>query len=244
MARSYDPHHPPIEGRTPLAPPWQQQVAREKANHEQQVDSCEVLYSMGYSQASIAKALGVSRKTVQRLLDEGRKRRVLEHVSTLTDRIDRELLIREQLFSRAQEIVNDKKALNKDKIAANEQALALRESIAELEGTKAPDKVTIAVLAEVSDAFVQVVAQALPGQQNLIMQLLLQRLHGTQQGALLMGALAAHAQLYIEAEGNETDPGADPEADDSEPDTLDEPAASNSDRENAEGVTDASSHDA
>ena len=98
----------------------------------------------------------------------------------------------------------------------NEQAydshLTLYFSIAELEGTKAPDKVTLATLAEISDAFMQIVAQALPDQQNLSMQVMLQKLRGTQQGALLTGTLAANARFYIDAEDNE----ADLEADDGE----------------------------
>jgi predicted transcriptional regulator len=217
VTRAYDPHNLPIQGRTPMAPPWPQQVAMQKAKHEEHLNQVEVLVGMGYSQVSISKALGVSRKTVSRLMAEGRQRRVIENVSSLTDRLDEAVLIRRQLFNRAQEIINDRKALNKDKVAAIEQASHLRDAIEDLEGTKASDKITLAALAEVSDVFRQAFAQVLPEQQNLIMQLLMQRLRGTQQGALLMGALASNAPFYIDAEEDEADP--EPEEGESDADT-------------------------
>jgi hypothetical protein len=112
------------------------------------------------------------------------------------------------VYKQATSILTDKKVLNKDRVAALDVALKLRNSIDDLEGTTAPTKVSEIVVAEMYEVFSAIIVQANPEQRHLYTQLILQRLKGTGAGAHLLGA-ANNRWLYVDDDSEPEDAATD-----------------------------------
>ena len=200
MTRAYDPHHPPVEGRTPLDPPWPQQQAMRAAAHLEELETTETLQSMGYSQNQIAKAMKVDRRTIGRWLIEVRKNRMIENVASLPERLDESLQARQFLYKHAVAMLTDKSVSAMARATAIAEAHKLRDSIDNLTGVSASPQNSAAAMSELYNAFAAMAE--ISGQQQLFSQLLQQRLQGTKIGAMVLGALQNN-MLYIDGFSSE-----------------------------------------
>lgn len=187
------------EGRTPLNMPWPEQLALQKAKHEARLDDVETLLSMGYSQVKIAQALGISRKTVYRAVAEIRARRKLENAAIPAERVDESLMKQQRLYQQLQEVLNDKRAYAKDKVAAASAALQVLRKIDDLRGTWSPEKVIVAAAEEMLDVFMEIVSQATPEQKQLYLHLLQLRLRRTRMGERQESAGAVVPEYHNQA---------------------------------------------
>lgn len=208
----FDRNHLNPSGRTPLEPHPAQTAAQKSLSIERRREIVEELNTLGYSARKIAQHLGVNHQTVNTDLAVIQAQRLVEQSDNLTDRLSTAVARFERHYQIQTEIALNTKAPAMARTNASQVAKALQEKIMEMQGTTAPEKITVVVYNELYNAFMDVLSTALPEQRAVVGRLLMKRLAGSPLAAQLLGTVGNAFDDIVEADSAD-DPVTDINAD-------------------------------